>query len=438
MGLAFGQRYPRTISSRNPQTNVDEAMEPSMIQQRPPHKTRSIALKFFSTVALICASFGPQLGCGDSATPKGSDASVMADGRPSDGPVAPDARADDGSHSDSQQTNESTIYFTFAINCHDWLNIDQSNATLNALVDIFEKYGVKADFYFTPTLGHYYEDNHPELIARLISTQMGIGFHLRAPHPYGHTTTALYAKLRAAADPAAAIYDVESQRLDLTTGELIADQPGGLLYIKKLFGISPSVASPSYLGNQGSDKALLEAAYELYYQEGARMIVANHEGGTSLDNPYAYAGKMLKRPSHFSVTRWDSADGKHTDSFWWNHMSDQYAADFDPTQRLKDEIAKLPTSGGPLFGQSLIHENNYYLANTPWGPIFYEDKNKTIEKSPPFDLSATAPWIKARDQADQTAILQKYEALVAYVASQPRIKVITAKQVVELAEQAKK
>jgi peptidoglycan/xylan/chitin deacetylase (PgdA/CDA1 family) len=403
--------------------------------QRP---ASSIAKRILAGIVLFCSAYAFQMGCGDSPDPANVDAGSSSDTTLSDGTATPDASTDDLQSSDSNGTAESTIYFTFAVNCHDWLNIDKSNATLDALIDIFEKYGVKGDFYFTPTLGHYYEENHPELIQRLISTKMGIGFHLRAPHPYGHTTTALYTKLREAADPAAVVYEVESQRLDLTTGELIADQPGGLLYMKKLFGFAPSVATPSYLGGQGADKAVRNAAYDLYYKEGARMIVANHEGGSSLENPYAYEGKMLKRPSHFSVTRWDSQNGNIKDAFWWNHMDDQYASDFDPVQRLKDEIAKLPTTGGVLFGQSLIHENNYYMANTPWGPIFYEDKNKTTEKSPPFDLSATAPWLKDRTQADQDAILANYDALVAYASSHPRIKIVTAKQVVELAEKAKK
>jgi hypothetical protein len=248
------------------------------------------------------------------------------------------------------------------------------------------------------------------------------------------STTSAFQALRQATDPTAAVYAVESQRLDLVTGELIPNEPGGVLYLKSVFGYAPTIASPSYLSNaKAEEKPLRDAAIELYYSEGSRMIVVEHEGGTPKDQPYRYDGKLLRRPSHFSVTRWDSADGKVKEQFWWNMLTSKYAAEFDPIKQFEKLLADFPEDGKPYFAQSLIHEGNYYVKNTPWAPVYYEDQGKTIEKKPPFDLNATASWVYPREQSEVDLIWQKYEDLVAYLASHPRVKVVIAQDVVKMA-----
>jgi hypothetical protein len=362
---------------------------------------------------------------GEMSTPDAGDGD---DGFTPDGSSAADGAVADGAGS------AANIYFSFVINCHDFVNADSSADTLLKAMGIFKKYGVKGDFYLTASLAQTYEAKRPDVLAALKQDQMGLGFHQRAPHPYTMSTTNAYQALRQASDPVAAVYAVESQRLDLVTGELIPGEPGGLLYLKSIFGYSPTIASPSYLSDaKANEKPVRDAAIELYYNEGARMIVVEHEGGTPKDVPYRYDGKLLRRPSHFSVTRWDSSDGTLKDQFWWNMMSSPQAADYDPIKRFEALLTDYPADSRPYFAQTLIHENNYYMANTPWGPIYYEDKDKTVEKKPPFDLSATASWIKTRSQSEQGIIWQKYEDLVAYLASHPRVKIVIAQDVVKMA-----
>src|SRR3989304_1086586 len=40
-------------------------------------------------------------------------------------------------------------YISFIINVHDWINTDESADILIKLVDLFERYNARGDFYFT-------------------------------------------------------------------------------------------------------------------------------------------------------------------------------------------------------------------------------------------------------------------------------------------------
>src|SRR3989304_318111 len=75
-------------------------------------------------------------------------------------------------------------YVTFVVNVNDYLDEVSSAETLNKLVDIFNKYNVKADFYFTETVLKAHVEKYPELIEKIKNSKnIGIGYHFRPPHP---------------------------------------------------------------------------------------------------------------------------------------------------------------------------------------------------------------------------------------------------------------
>jgi len=309
----------------------------------------------------------------------------------------------------SQSSSAQAAMISFIINVHDWVNNDESAATLLRLVDLFEKYQVRGDFYFTAPEVEALVRSHPQVIERLKNSKMTISYHVRPPHP-------LYegfdSRLKSLKDEELyqMLVNYETYQLDLTTGDLVRSQPGGYQYVAQVFGSKPVTASaPS------SNHRIKMMAEKIYAQLGARVVVHYHEEGTDIDQPFEFSNGLLIRPSDFSITR--IPDGKN---FWWNFMSAPNAADFDPLHMLQTRLAAWQAVRPP-FITVLIHENNFYRSGPEsWTASYYDHENKDRPLSPPFDLTVRGQS-KSRSQAEQDAIWQAYERLVGYAAAKLRV-----------------
>jgi peptidoglycan/xylan/chitin deacetylase (PgdA/CDA1 family) len=322
---------------------------------------------------------------------------------------------------ESRVTNPALI--TFAVNTHDWPHLDESAATVLRLVGIFEKNKVRGDFYFTPQIVEHYEQKRPDVIQRLKQSGMSISYHVRPPHP---TYGGFDARLRNLDDAVLAktLRDYETYRLDPATGELQRDKPGGYSYVSKVFGCKPVVVSP-----QCRDPRIRAAALNVYIEMGAKMVVAYHENGTKLEQPFEWVQGLLARPSDFSITRW--AVGGRPEMFWWNMLDTPNAAAFNPTARLKSQLATWKGSRPP-FITVLIHENDFSRSNgTGWGDIYFTGEGrKARPKQPPFDLNAP-DLSRPRSVEAREKIWTAYEAMVTHAAA--NLRVATSEEIVAMA-----
>ncbi len=332
----------------------------------------------------------------------------------------------------SHLTPDTPGYLSFIINVHDWTHPAESAEVLLQLVDLFERYGVRGDFYFTAEITRELAENHPEVIERLKNSNMTISYHVRPPHPLYN---GFDSRLKGLDDDALyqTLLDYETYALDLTTGDLDRSRPGGYTYVAQVFGRNPVVASaPS------SDPRIKDAAQRVYASLGAQMTVLYHEEGTKLEQPFETVNGLLARPSDFSVTRTTSVDG--TDNFWWNKMSAPNAAEYNPTKMLQSLLADWQVRTGsssyarPPFITALIHENNFYRRGAEgWSSIYFE-MNGAQRGNPlpaPWNLSAPDPSTP-RSADDKAAIWSAYEELVAYAAA--NLTVVTSEDIVSLAK----
>ncbi len=319
-------------------------------------------------------------------------------------PASPTAAAETETDADLQG------YVMFAVNVHDWVHSDQSAETILRLVDLFERYGVRGEFYFTAPVVRAYEADYPEVIARLRDSNMVISYHVRAPHPLVSGFGDWLAEL----DDATlyqTLLDYETYRLDMETGGLLRDEPGGYTYVARVFGRAPAVASA-----QGGDSAVASTARMVYASLGALGTVLYHESGSDLEHPIQLSPEgLFVRPADFSVARVEGGN------FWWNLLDSPQAETADPVYLLRQGLIAWQADNPPRppFVNVLIHENNFYRSGSAaWGSFYYtidENGNKLDPLSPPFDLSAPDPSTP-RSAAEQEAIWQAYEALVAYAA----------------------
>ncbi len=323
-----------------------------------------------------------------------------------------------------------TAYISFVINVHDWTHPTESADILLKLVDLFEKYGVRGDFYFTAEITRQLAEQRPDVIERFRNSDMTISYHVRPPHSL---YTGFDSRLQGLGDDELyqTLLDYETYALDLETGDLDRSQPGGYTYVAQIFGRNPVVA-PSPNGNQ----KIKDAAQRVYTSLGAQMTLLYHESGTKVDRPFEYVNGLLVRPSDFSVTRTTIVDG--SDNFWWNFMSKPDASEYKPLTMLQTQLADWESHnyGRAPFITSLIHENNYYRSGAEgWSSIYFTMNKGKIDEPllPPFDLSAPDPS-RPRTEEDQAAIFAAYEELVAYAAA--NLTVVTSEDIVTLAANA--
>lgn len=320
------------------------------------------------------------------------------------------------------ETDSPTAYISFIINTHDIVHPDESADTILRLIDLFEKYAVRGDFYLTAPMVHWYAEERPDLIARMRECGMTISYHMRPPHPVYHGFDARLVGLDdSALDETLREYEI--YRLDMTTGDLLYDEPGGYSYVADMFGRNPVVVS---LPNERYRSIGLPIFAEL----GAQMTVTYHESGTDPEQPFEWRDGLLIRPSDFSITRWPSPDKPANSAFWWNMLNTPIADLYNPTTRLQGQLEDWD-GDRPPFITVLIHENNFYRrAATPFTFIYWADKDKTQPLSPPFDLNAPDAS-HPRTKENQTTIWAAYEEIMAYASE--NLNVVTSEDIVSLA-----
>ena len=143
---------------------------------------------------------------------------------------------------------------------------------------------------------------------------------------------------------------------------------------------------------------------------------------------------MLARPSDFSITRW-AMPGEREESFWWNRLDSPRAADYNPTARLKSELAawKGPR---PPFVTALIHENDFARAGpASWTAVYFGPGVVHPPREPPFPLDAPDRSRPRPDEARER-LWRAYDELVAFAAA--NLRVVTSEDIVAMAAQAAK
>lgn len=346
-------------------------------------------------------------------------------------PPAPDSVSQSPLPSGEGQ-GEGAAYISFIINVHDWTHPDESADILLQLVDLFEKYNVRGDFYFTAEITRELAEKHSEVIERLKNSNMTISYHVRPPHPL---QSGFDSRLKGLSDDKLyqTLLDYETYAMNLETGELDKSQPGGYSYVAQVFGRKPVVVPAP-----NSNQRIKDAAQRVYASLGGQMTLLYHESGTKLEQPFEYVNGLLARPSDFSVTRVTSVDG--SDRFWWNFVSGSDAAEYNPTKMLQDQLTEWQRQTGSLpygrapFVTALIHENNFYRSGPEgWTSIYFamDGAKKGDPLSPPYDLSAPDPSTP-RTEEDKAAIFAAYEEMVAYAVA--NLTVVTSEDIVEMAK----
>lgn len=294
----------------------------------------------------------------------------------------------------------STPAVQLVINTHDWYYHDKSAETLDRIIDILTKYGVKGEFYLTDGIFRTYEEHHPEIIQRLIDTGMTISYHLRVPHPVAQRSALTRTLLAMGRDDLmATLRQYETHALNLKTGAYDKDIAGGYAHIKERIGYAPPV-----LGMNPFDDRLRDLELTVLKEMGLRMWVRKHSG----DILEMTDRGVLSRPSEFAIEK----VGGH---FWW----EQNQA-YDPATLL---------AGAQGYGVVLVHENNFHSAQPGWKQVYYKDlTSKPKPKHSPWDTTATEAGFQVYSPEHVAQIWANYESFVKWASE--NLRCVTSREII--------
>lgn len=382
------------------------------------------------------------ISCDEDVDDRGADAGVKTDAASGTTVDATDAdtstEAANSSTGSASKGNRATTfdlnapgYISFVINVHDTVHVDESADTILRLIGIYEKYGVRGDFYFTAPIVQAYVEKRPDVIERLKNSDMTISYHVRPPHAL-HSGFDQRLRGMDSATLAATLLDYETYALDPATGDLLRDKPGGYSYVADVFGRNP-VSAPS----PNKDPQVKAASEQIYASLGAKMTLLYHEEGTRLDEPFVWVNGLLVRPSDFSITRWNATGEepakKGEEPFWWNMLTTPKAGEYNPTAYLQERLAgwNSAQASRPPIITSLIHENNFARSGPEgWNAFYFSGGENSHPLAPPFNLNAPESST-LRPLTEQEGIWKAYEEMVAWASA--NLLVVTSEDIVSMA-----
>lgn len=315
------------------------------------------------------------------------------------------------------------MYVSFVVNINDWIDHDLSAETLSRLIDIYDKYNVKADLYFTEPVLKAYEKYHPELIWKIKKSGMSIGYHFRPPHPAydmfkgilrskenlvksGNDCRAV--KSLSYAEKVRILSDFESYALktddwppegwpdnqDGYCSSFDKGETGGYKYVASVFEVSPVISGISNI----IDEELRKAEAEVLKKMGTKIFVTEHFGN-SRDNPdNAFEEKygLLTRPSDIGL------------SFFEGPLTETSAPSM-AAQRLLEQ-AKRINFDRSMFGVLAVHDHDF---------------NKIMG----WDMSKRLGSKILRPQADREKLFKEYEEVVRLVVEDKNVMPVSADQI---------
>jgi hypothetical protein len=309
------------------------------------------------------------------------------------------------------EAESAKAYVQFCINVHDWGHASESGELMTRLATMFNKYKVKGDFYVNGFMADKFQDNSSAVAA--IKSQT-LSYAIRPPHPLYNGFNGVLAGL-SGDELEQKIKDYETYAIDMKTGKLNRDKPGGFALSKQVFGTTPTACTALI-----KDGTIKKAAMKVYKDMGAKVVVAFHEEESDKDNPWEKKGDMIVRPSNIGLTKF--TDGKQ----WWNTVAQGEGG--DPLTELKSRLNGW--NGGTPFVTALIHDNNFYrFGPESWTMMYFQDKGKNTPATTPYDTSAK-DLSRARTTKEQNAIWSAYEELVDWAAQ--NCKVVTSADLVRM------
>jgi len=297
------------------------------------------------------------------------------------------------------------IYFNFFFHFEDYINKKRSCAVIRKVAEIFDRYKIKGDFWFTGLVAQNIAECDPDLIEDIKKLKMPLGYHgdCHCPHP----TPSERIRNLDWEESVKIMSVIERSKLDPLTGELNLDEVGGWKTVERIFGQKPIVT----VGNGGGVPGLY-----VHKKLGARMEL-DLRGvikGTLKSPLVWYMGLLTYTDYIFYV------DGRIGQTIKGTPEYDPAVA--NPIEALKLHMQSLRRDRFNLVLQD-YHDCNFYDTHGWFAAFRGKLGNPPILYSPP-----SLP-IEVTEE-----IFKRFEEFVAFVAQHPDIKVVTCEDLLSIVD----
>ena len=314
------------------------------------------------------------------------------------------------------QGEQPKAYVYFVVNLNDFRHNDYSAEYLSKIIDLFNKHNIGLDLYFTEPVLKAYEKEHPEIVEKIKKSQnITINYHVRLPHPIDEHILKLpddNGECKKITE-----YDINyviDKIKEFESHELVVDdydfkdknycphydenKIGGYDYVKRVFNTDPIFTGVNIGGPPR------EAFLKVLKEKGITGYVAYHMGETDKNNPLKYSQGLLERPSDFGIQFEKSVSG-------------------DSYQEFTDSLNNFSDYNRTVFANVIVHEHEFYH-NGVWYVDDIIKDGKLIKNG----------WEKTK--AEQDKYWESYERLVLSIINNPSVKVVNAKDIMEMAEKS--
>lgn len=328
------------------------------------------------------------------------------------------------------------VYAYFVLNVNDYKNSDGAQY-VSKIIDLFNKYSIGLDLYFTEPVLKYYEKSHPQVIEKIKNSSLvTVNYHVRDPHPLGEHMVRLADKngicrnLNYFKNIDFKYFKEELKKFE--SYELVTDnydfkfksrkycphynmkERGGYEYVKSLFG-----RPPLFLGF--SAEGFIKKTYlDVLKKKGLRGYVVHRSGKNNFeDNPFSQRYGLLERPADFGIRLQDmfKVDVKSFDF----ESKNRIIKIKDPYNKIISETQKISNHSRPLFVSIVVHDYDFYRY-----AVWYNNKVML----PNGILSDKVE----RTEKDKELFWRTYQDLIKSMVRNNEIKIITAKEILNMNE----
>ncbi len=264
---------------------------------------------------------------------------------------------------DDEGNTEVKKYISFTLNVQEFLFVEEGIETVNKVIDLHEQYNIPIDIYLTTAIVQIYEEQAPELLERLkTSNVVAVSYHVRPPLPYYSNYDFLGLDEMNEEELYETIVNYEEHALDLNSG-LSLENEGGYEYLKQLIGYAPLC-----VGTQAGTGVVAETVSRVFKEKGVMFTVVHGNSFTPYDSGECLS---IRQDMKLGEKRYDIYIRPENVDLRLFQCLDKDVGDV-----IEDGFSYF--NSGQVFLNIKMHDNDFYSEKSAWTTAYLGGPRKAF------------------------------------------------------------
>ena len=274
----------------------------------------------------------------------------------------------------------------------------ETNDVLKSLVEILNRHGLRGEFYIVSEKMRVLVNDYPGILGLLKMGRHVIGYHQN--YHSVHPTIAEYSNVRDWETAVEMAYLYETRRINVYTGELRANESGGIAYMREMLGTTPiSFRPPGYVWSPALVYVLRSLGVRVFSLSSAFRAITGEDLNWYMGVLQVPAGDLYV---------------------------DEYLVRGD-LEGLKGAFSKLCEGGGEYKLVVLALHPCMLVTAKFWDFNYYHGRN------PGSPEQVSLPPLRSREEV--WTALRTFEEFLEYLESLENVEVVTSEDLLELVEE---